>query len=59
MYNEIKNLQKKIDKKIEQYYFFSIFSTKFFFIYYGFYTSTYKSGKLENTKKIDKKRVND
>jgi hypothetical protein len=30
MYNEIKNLQKKIDKKIEQYYFFSIISTKFF-----------------------------
>ena len=59
MYNEIKNLQKKIDKKNRTILFFSIFSTKIFFIYYDFYTSTYKSGKLENTKKIDKKRAND
>ena len=51
MYNEIKNLQKKIDKKNRTILFFSIISTKIFFIYHGFYTSTYKSGKLENTKK--------
>ena len=52
MYNEIKNLQKKIDKKNRTIlFFFYIFHKNFFFIYYGFYTSTYKSGKLENTKK--------
>ena len=53
---KLKIFKKKIDKKIEQYYFFSIISTKIFFIYHGFYTSTYKSGKLENTKKIGKKK---
>ena len=30
MYNEIKNLQKKIDKKNRTILFFSIISTKFF-----------------------------
>ncbi len=30
MYNEIKNLQKKKIKKIEQYYFFLYFPQKFF-----------------------------
>ena len=31
MYNEINNLQKKIDKKIEQYYFFYNFHKIFLF----------------------------
>jgi hypothetical protein len=51
MYNEIKNLQKKKDKKNRTILFFFYNFHKIFFIYYGFYTSTYKSGKLENTKK--------
>lgn len=51
MYNEIKNLQKKIDKKNRTILFFFYIFHKNFFIYYDFYTSTYKSGKLENTKK--------